>query len=47
MNHPERIVTPDPHISSRWSLPPMGWLAVYTLAALLFGGLAYFATRTL
>lgn len=44
MNHPERILT-QRHVSSRWSLPPMGWLAVYTLAALLFGALAYFSGR--
>lgn len=46
IQHPDRIVTPDPHISTRSILPPMGWLAVYALAALLFGALAYYATRT-
>lgn len=40
MRNAERIVTPTPYVSNKWSLPPMGWLAVYTLAALLFGALA-------
>lgn len=45
MKHPERVIT-ERHVSTKWSLPAMGWIAVYTLAAILFGALAYFTTRT-
>jgi hypothetical protein len=43
MQHPDRI-TPDIRRTGR-KLAPAGWLTVYTLAALMFGALAYFAGR--
>lgn len=42
MNHPDRINTWTFPSRARWRLPAMGWLTIYTLAALMFGALAYF-----
>lgn len=37
----DRIVTPPPHISTKWRLPPMGWVTVFTLALFMIGALFY------
>lgn len=38
----DRIVTPPPHISTKWRLPPMGWATVITIALFMCGVLVYF-----
>lgn len=43
MKHPERI-NPQIHRSAH-RFTPAGWTIVYTLAALMFGALAYFVGR--
>lgn len=43
MNHPERIIT-EIYAAGK-KLTPTGWAAVFTLAAILFSGLAYYAAR--
>lgn len=39
MKYPERVNIEVRY--RRWHLPPMGWLFVYTLAALFFGVMVY------
>lgn len=41
MKYPARIVTPPPHISTKWRLPPLGWAVVYALAAFMLGVMFY------
>lgn len=43
MNHPERITPQIRRSAHRFT--PAGWMTVYTLAALMFGALAYFVGR--
>lgn len=43
----DRIVTPPPHISTKWRLPPLGWVVVYTLALLMIGAMFYFVKNVL
>lgn len=42
MNHPDRINTT--RLPGR-KVAPAGWITIYTLAALMFGALAYFAGK--
>ena len=43
MNHPDSLASRIRRAIK--GIAPAGWLTVYTLAALMFGALAYFAGR--